>query len=203
MKVYSIGREEGCDIVIDDNSDVISRRHAVINVTSSGKMTIVDYSHNGTYVNGIRIASNVPVPITRKDNVSFSHVARLDWKLIPDTRGKILRYGFSGLAAVVLIVGGIWGYNAFSGGGTNTSPDPTPIVADSTGVVTEQEKAEERDKQNQDSIKNHQKDSLEKAKPQKQEKSAHPKKETTKEKKSTNKPSKTDEPKEENKKRFR
>ena len=68
MKVYSIGREEGCDIVIDDNSDVISRRHAVINVTSSGKMTIVDYSHNGTYVNGIRIASNVPVPITRKDN---------------------------------------------------------------------------------------------------------------------------------------
>jgi hypothetical protein len=44
---------------------------------------------------------------------------------------------------------------------------------------------------------------LEKAKPQKQEKSAHPKKETAKEKKPANKSSKTDEPKEETKKRFR
>lgn len=203
MKVYSIGREEGCDIVIDDNSDVISRRHAVINVSSSGKMTIVDNSHNGTYVNGIRIASNVPVPITRKDNVSFSHVARLDWKLIPDTRGKILRYGFSGLAVIMLIVGGIWGYNVFSSGETNPSPDTTPIVADSMDVKTEKEKAEELEKHIQDSIKNHLKDSLEKAKPKKQEKSVHPKKEVAKEKKSTDKSSKTDEPKEETKKRFR
>lgn len=203
MKVYSIGREEGCDIVIDDNSDVISRRHAVINVSSSGKMTIVDNSHNGTYVNGIRIASNVPVPITRKDNISFSHVARLDWKLIPDTRGKILRYGFSGLAVIMLIVGGIWGYNVFSSGETNPSPDTTPIVADSMDVKTEKEKAEELEKHIQDSIKNHLKDSLEKAKPKKQEKSVHPKKEVAKEKKSTDKSSKTDEPKEETKKRFR
>ena len=203
MKVYSIGREEGCDIVIDDNSDVISRRHAVINVSSSGKMTIVDNSHNGTYVNGIRIASNVPVPITRKDNVSFSHVARLDWKLIPDTRGKILRYGFSGLAVIMLIVGGIWGYNVFSSGETNLSPDTTPIVADSMDVKTEKEKAEELEKHIQDSIKNHLKDSLEKAKPKKQEKSVHPKKEVAKDKKSTYKSSKTDEPKEETKKRFR
>ena len=41
MKVYSIGREAGCDIVINDRTDVISRRHAVLNVTSTGKMTIV------------------------------------------------------------------------------------------------------------------------------------------------------------------
>ena len=79
MKIYSIGRDINCNIVIDDNTDVISRRHATLNVSSSGKMTIVDQSHNGTYVNGIRIASNVPVPVTRKDNVSFAHVARLDW----------------------------------------------------------------------------------------------------------------------------
>ena len=32
MKVYSIGREHGCDIEIDDNSYVISRRHATLRV---------------------------------------------------------------------------------------------------------------------------------------------------------------------------
>ena len=44
MKVYSIGREIGCDIIIDDNTDIISRRHAVLNVSPSGKMTIIDQS---------------------------------------------------------------------------------------------------------------------------------------------------------------
>ena len=96
MKVYSIGREVGCDIVINDNSDVISRRHATLNVSPTGKMTIVDLSHNGTYVNGIRIAQNVPVPVTRKDNVSFAHVARLDWSLLSlHLLSSVAAYGFS------------------------------------------------------------------------------------------------------------
>lgn len=71
MKAYSIGREMGCDIVINDSTDVISRRHATLNVYPSGKMTIIDMSQNGTYVNGIKISPNVPVPVTRKDNISF------------------------------------------------------------------------------------------------------------------------------------
>ncbi len=37
MKVYSIGREHGCDILINDNTDVISRRHAVLNVSPSAR----------------------------------------------------------------------------------------------------------------------------------------------------------------------
>lgn len=108
MKVYSIGREAGCDIVINDNSDVVSRRHAVLNITSSGKMTIIDQSQNGTYVNGIRISSNVPVPVTRKDKISFAHVARLDWNLVPNTQRTIVRY--IAIAIVVLLIGGagIW-----------------------------------------------------------------------------------------------
>ena len=85
MNVYSIGRDPACNIVINDNTDVVSRRHAILNVYPSGKMTIVDQSHNGTYVNGIRISQNVPVPVTRKDNVSFAHVARLDWNLVPNS----------------------------------------------------------------------------------------------------------------------
>ena len=86
MKTYTIGRDLGCDIVINDNTDVVSRRHAVLNVGSGGKMTITDLSSNGTYVNGIKIAPNVPFPVTRKDSVSFAHVANLDWDVIPKSR---------------------------------------------------------------------------------------------------------------------
>ena len=86
MKTYSIGRDLGCDIVINDNTDVVSRRHAVLSVGSGGKMTITDLSSNGTYVNGIKIAPNVPFPVSRKDSVSFAHVANLDWDVIPKSR---------------------------------------------------------------------------------------------------------------------
>lgn len=83
MKVYSIGRGQDCDIVIADNSDVVSRRHAILTVYPTGKMCITDQSTNGTYVNGIKISPNVPVPVTRKDSVSFAHVTKLDWRAVP------------------------------------------------------------------------------------------------------------------------
>jgi predicted component of type VI protein secretion system len=89
MKSYSIGRDMGCDIVMNDNTDVISRRHAVLTVSSSGKMTITDQSSNGTYVNGIKISPNVAVPVTRKDSISFAHVATLDWNMIPKSTNWI------------------------------------------------------------------------------------------------------------------
>lgn len=149
MKVYSIGREHGCDIFINDNTDVISRRHAVLNVSPSGKMTIVDQSHNGTYVNGIRITPNVPVPVTRKDNISFAHVARLDWNLVPKGNSAILRYVVIGVVALVAVIGGVMGYSTLGGG---SSTDASTIVADATSKA--------------DSLKNEQakKDSIAKAK---------------------------------------
>ena len=82
MKALSIGREQGCDIVINDSTDVISRRHAILNISSSGKITIVDQSRNGTYVNGIRISQNVPVPVTRKDIISFDNMLEMGVKVI-------------------------------------------------------------------------------------------------------------------------
>ena len=87
MKSYSIGREESCNIVIDDSMNLVSRRHATINVEGR-KITIVDNSTNGTYINGIRISSGIPVPVTRKDVVSFAQVKELDWKTIPDESKK-------------------------------------------------------------------------------------------------------------------
>lgn len=164
MKVYSIGREIGCDIIINDNSDVISRRHATLNVTPSGKMTIVDLSHNGTYVNGIRIAQNVSVPVTRKDNVSFAHVARLDWNMIPNTGATIVRWVVIGVVAVLLVIGGIWGFSTFSGNEPSDTAQPAPVTVDSTELKKEKEKIEELEKQKQDSIKKHVQDSLNKVK---------------------------------------
>lgn len=163
MKVYSIGREVGCDIVINDNSDVISRRHATLNVSQFGKMTIVDLSHNGTYVNGIRITQNVPVPVTRKDNISFAHVARLDWNLIPNTGAVIIRWVVIGVIALLLIIGGIWGFNAWSGDSPSGGGDTPPIaIVDSTELKKEKEQMEEKEKQMQDSIKKQVQDSLDK-----------------------------------------
>ncbi len=107
MKTYSIGREQGCDIVINDNTDVISRRHADLKVGTFGKMTIVDHSTNGTYVNGIRITRGVPVPVTRNDSISFAHIAKLDWNLIPRTH--MLEYAI-GMVVLALLLIGVFGF---------------------------------------------------------------------------------------------
>ena len=114
--------------MINDSTYVISRRHAILNVTSSGKMTSVDQSHNGTYVNGIRISPNVPVPVTRKDNVSFAHVARLDWNMVPKTTSPAM-YALMALAALVVIVVGFIGFNYFSSPGNEDV-----VAADSVSI---------------------------------------------------------------------
>ena len=36
MKTYTIGRDLGCDIVINDATDVVSRRHATLQVGGVG-----------------------------------------------------------------------------------------------------------------------------------------------------------------------
>lgn len=168
MKVYSIGREGGCDIVINDPSDVISRRHAVLNVSPSGKMTIVDQSTNGTYVNGMRINSGVPYPVTRKDSISFAHVARLNWDLIPSSN-QTLKY-----AAIVvislLLIGGI-GFGSYRYLQDSDSDKPTPSVVAQDTVKKEKSEKEirkevedslQRVKKKRDSLENVRKDSLEK-----------------------------------------
>lgn len=43
-KIYTIGRGEECDIVIPDNTDIISRLHATIRVESNGKIYLTDQS---------------------------------------------------------------------------------------------------------------------------------------------------------------
>lgn len=182
MKTYSIGRDINCDIVITDSTDVVSRRHALLNVTSSGKMTIIDQSSNGTYVNGIRISQNVAVPVTRKDTISLAHVAKLDWSLVPKSNACV-RYVLLGLLGVLIVVGAVFGIKALSdkkfGGGGKTNP--TVVNVDTTAFKkTEQElrdslaKAARADSTLRDSIKKanaarERKDSIDRAKKKEQQ----------------------------------
>lgn len=148
MKVYSIGRDTECDIVINDSSDVISRRHAVISVANNGKLTITDTSFNGTYVNGIRISPNVPVPVTRKDSVTFAHVAKLDWKLIP--KPILMRWLLpGGVAAGIVVVASVVCAICFSGDKSSHAgkEEKSEFVTDSVN----QEKADSTVKEKQDS----------------------------------------------------
>ncbi len=182
MKVYSIGREIGCDIVINDSTDVISRRHAVLNVSPSGKMTIIDQSHNGTYVNGIRISSNVPVPVTRKDSISFAHVAPLNWDQIPNPTATIYKYVGIGVLAIGLVIGGIFGYSSLNG---SSNPDATPAPVDTTVIQKNKAELEKKEKEKEDSIRNSKKKQNNTKKTdtkKKKDEKAAPKKEDTKKK---------------------
>lgn len=133
MKTYSIGRDLNCDIVINDSTDVISRRHALLNVTSSGKMTIIDQSSNGTYVNGIRITQNVPVPVTRKDIISLAHVVKLDWNQIPKS-DLWMKYAIGAVAAIVVIISIIVGLKSHKTDCDNNDNQNTAGIVDSTTI---------------------------------------------------------------------
>ncbi|MBR1394431.1 MAG: FHA domain-containing protein [Prevotella sp.] len=104
MKTITIGRGDGCQIFIDD--DMISRRHAILKISTFGKMEIVDMGKNGTFVNGIRLRPNVPVPVKRKDVVSFANVSQLDWKQVPNP-GVYYKWGAIILGVLLLLLVGL------------------------------------------------------------------------------------------------
>ena len=55
MKKLTIGRNNACDIIIPDTTDLVSRKQAVLTYSFWGKMVLYDTSNNGTYVNGQKL----------------------------------------------------------------------------------------------------------------------------------------------------
>ena len=88
MKKITIGRNNACDIIIPDTSDLVSRKQAVLSVSFFGKMTLYDTSNNGTYVNGQVIETGKGVRVTRKDKVNFAKIIDLDWNEVKDPYKK-------------------------------------------------------------------------------------------------------------------
>lgn len=120
----NIGRGDECEIRINDNSQRISRNHATIQVLPNGKIFIIDHSSNGTFVNGVRISSNVDFPLKRGDDVSFAHVANLDWTVIPRAKSKIMVI----IIGVLVIVGILCAvFFIFKKGGDEPIP-PNPNI---------------------------------------------------------------------------
>ena len=140
-KVYTIGRDPQSDIVINDNTDVVSRLHATIRIEGS-KMFLIDQSQNGTYVNGMRMSANEEIPVSREDTISFANVAELDWTLLPDPKKaqmKTIGIVVAALIAIAAIVFGVLYFtNNNKGQPTEEKPDTT-ITTDSTTVSNDEE----------------------------------------------------------------
>ena len=74
-----IGREVGPFAAQLAGHLTVSRRHATLRITSSGRLHVIDHgSSNGTFKNDSRIEANIPVELRDGDTVSFSTRLRLD-----------------------------------------------------------------------------------------------------------------------------
>ena len=124
MKVYTIGRSADCAIVFDD--PMISRRHALLKVYPLGKMELVDLSQNGTFVNGVKLKSNIPFPITRKDVVNLAQVKVLDWSQVPNPAKKIKIAIASAVVLLVLVIGACFVLPKLGGSDVYYYEDATP-----------------------------------------------------------------------------
>lgn len=127
-RIYTIGRDPQCDIIIQDMTDVVSRVHAVLKLEPNGKMFIKDQSKNGTYINGMRVTPNVEIPISRKDSISFANIRELDWSVIPNPMKKkmtILSFCVLGLVVAGLLTWLIVGTSVFK-------PEPQVIIQTDT-----------------------------------------------------------------------
>lgn len=151
-KVFTIGRDANCDIIIPDTTDVVSRLHATLRVDGS-KIFLTDQSLNGTYVNGLKMSSNVEIPVSRKDVVSFAHVYDLDWNLIPRRDwNALLKIGLLSIVALCVLAGIVYILNIRhqpdSVPDNQDIPLPNPVVVTDTIIkkdtvvinVTEQKK---------------------------------------------------------------
>lgn len=139
-KVYTIGRDPQSDIVINDNTDVVSRLHATIRIEGS-KMFLIDQSQNGTYVNGMRMSANEEIPVSREDSISFANVAVLDWTLLPDPKKAQMRTIGIVVAALIAIAAIVFGVLYFMDDKDKTTKEEpnTTITTDSTNVSNDEE----------------------------------------------------------------
>lgn len=134
-KTYTIGRGEECDIVINDSQGIVSRNHAILKARPFGKYDIIDVGKNGTWVNGSRIKSHLPVKVSRKDSIMFANNCRLDWTQVPKNVSweLIAMKSFAAIIIILLLIWGItWAISLFDDNFT----DDTPKGIDETTSLT-------------------------------------------------------------------
>lgn len=86
MRTIKIGRGSNNHVVVDDPNEQVSRLHAEVRLYRDGRITLVDRSSNGTWVNGLRLDKDKEYPISQRDRVVLAHIFQLDWNLVLDPR---------------------------------------------------------------------------------------------------------------------
>lgn len=138
MKKLIIGRGRECDIRLDDESDAVSRKQAVITFSPLGKMKIYDTSANGTYVNGTKVDKPNAMPVKRGDEINFAHAINLEWSKVKNPYRKTWNALLAFL--ILALIGGsavmflLPIYNieqkTVQASPSTTTVETTPIVAD-------------------------------------------------------------------------
>ena len=105
MKTIIIGRDESCDIVV--NNPVVSRKHAMLRIHPLGRIELIDMSQNGVKVNGTKIKKGVPCPVSRSNSISIADVYQLDWSMVPNL-GLYVKLAI--FVFVVLLLSGLGWY---------------------------------------------------------------------------------------------
>lgn len=150
MKTITVGRGEGCNIIVDD--EMMSRRHAIIKIPTFGGMEIVDMSKNGTFVNGVRLRPNVPFPITRKDVVNFADVHQLDWSKVPDPL-KYYKIGVMAVGGLVVLLLAIFLLKSLLSGSKETPAEPAvEQVAKPVQTVEAEQQQELTEKKKEETV---------------------------------------------------
>lgn len=108
MKKITIGRGRECDVRLSDESEKVSRKHAIITVSPLGKMKIYDTSSNGTSVNGQPVEKPEGKPLKRGDIVNFANTVDLDWNTVRNPYRKVWRWGGLFLIVAVFIIVIFW-----------------------------------------------------------------------------------------------
>ena len=141
MKKLTIGRGNDCDIVIPDDSDLVSRHHAELLFDFWGKMQIVDTSSNGTFLNGVRLTKDQPMEVRRTDMVSLAKKWDFDWETVKDPYAKqrpltIAGISLGALALLALLGWAIWFFTNNKNDAIEATADSTEVVKDSTSIVS-------------------------------------------------------------------
>lgn len=149
MKKLIIGRNNACDIVIPDTSDLVSRKQAVLTYTFWGKMVLYDTSNNGTYVNGQKLENGKGFRVTRKDKINFARIVDFDWDEVKDPYRMAKISAAIGtliiiLAAIILVL-----WLSLPGEVLYSTPSKTEVVSDKGETVTtvQSQVVDERPKQ--------------------------------------------------------
>lgn len=128
--VYNIGSSMRNDVQL--SSQFASRYHATLFIDQAGKAMIEDNgSRNGTEINGTRIPKGRPTPVKRGDVVvcGDEDISEMIKPYLPDTMGWLKWVGM-GIAAAIVIVGGVLIGKKFMGGSENEPVAPPIAVVD-------------------------------------------------------------------------